>query len=77
MLYSYIMDVNLPKGFPQLGPEFGWLFVHNDWPHLKLLLDQGFRVVYRGSHFTIARRGTISLAGILKNIRFRANISSR
>jgi hypothetical protein len=77
MLYSYIMDVNLPRGFPQLGPEFGWLFVRNEWPHLKILLDQGFRVVYRGSYLTVARRGTISLAGILKNSRFRANISSR
>ena len=32
--------------------------------HLKALLDQGFSVVHRGPYLTIARRGTISLAGI-------------
>jgi hypothetical protein len=62
-LYSYIMDVNLPPGFPHLGPEFRWLFVKNDWPYLKSLLDQGFSVVHRGPYLTIAHRRTISLAG--------------
>jgi Predicted membrane protein (DUF2079) len=72
-LYSYIMDANLPPGFPRLGPEFRWLFVRNDWVHLKPLLEQGFSVVYRGPNLTIARRGTISLAGISNFFRFRAN----
>ena len=62
LLYSYIMDVNLPPGFPNLGPEFRWLFVRNDWSLLKSLLDQGFSVVYRGKHLTVAQRRTISLA---------------
>ena len=26
-LYGYILDVNLPPGFPHLGPEFRWIFV--------------------------------------------------
>jgi hypothetical protein len=63
-LYSYVLDANLPKGFPQLGPEFRWLFVRNDYPLLKSLLDQGFEVVHRGPSLTIARRGTVTLAGI-------------
>src|SRR5262249_6295876 len=39
LLYSYIMDQNLPPGFPRLGPEFRWLFVKNQYPLLKALLD--------------------------------------
>jgi hypothetical protein len=71
------MDVNLPPGFPHLGPEFRWLFVRNDWPHLKSLLDQGFSTVHRGPYLTIAHRRTISLVGFSKFFRFRANNSSR
>jgi hypothetical protein len=76
-LYSYILDANLPKGFPQLGPEFRWLLVRTDYPLLKLLLDQGFDVVHRGPYLTIARRGTVTLAGISDFFRFRANTKPR
>ncbi len=62
-LYSYIMDTNLPDEFPRLRPEFRWLFVRSDYPLLKVLLEQGFDVVHRGPYLTIARRGTINLAG--------------
>ena len=34
LIYSYVLDANLPKGFPQLGPEFRWLFIRNDEPFL-------------------------------------------
>ncbi len=61
-LYSYIMDTNLPDGFPRLRPEFHWLFVRSDYRLLKVLLEQGFDVVHRGPYLTIARRGTINLA---------------
>jgi hypothetical protein len=61
-LYSYILDANLPNGFPQLGPEFHWLFIRNDYRFLKILLDQGFEVVHRGKYLTIARRGVATLA---------------
>jgi hypothetical protein len=76
-LYSYVLDANLPPGFPQLGPEFHWLLVGNDYYLLKPLLDQGFEVVHRGNYLTIARRGTVTLARIPDFFRFRANISSR
>ena len=76
-LYSYVLDANLPVGFPQLAPEFHWLFVRNDYPLLKSLLDQGFDVVHRGNYLTIARRGTVTLAGISDFFRFRANIIPR
>jgi hypothetical protein len=55
-LYSYVMDQNLPKGFPTLGPEFRWLFVKNDYPLLGSLLDQGFQTVYTCRFLTVARR---------------------
>jgi hypothetical protein len=61
-LYSYIVDANLPKGFPHLGPEFRWLFIKNEYPFLKTLLDQGFEVVHRSRYLTIARRGAVTLA---------------
>jgi hypothetical protein len=76
-LYSYVLDVNVPKGFPQLGPEFHWLFVRNDYSFLNSLLDQGFEVVYRGRYLTIARRGLVTLAGNSDFFRFRANILLR
>jgi hypothetical protein len=76
-LYSYILDANLPPGFPHLGPEFRWLFVRNDWPLLKPLLDQGFSIVHRGPYLTIAHRRTISLVGIPNIFRFRANKTPR
>jgi len=56
-LYSYMLDANLPRGFPHLGPEFRWLFIRTDSPHLKYLLQQNFEIVYRGPTLTIARRG--------------------
>jgi hypothetical protein len=55
-LYSYNMDVNLPKHFPELDPEFRWLFIRNGYPFLNRLLDQGFDVVHHGKYLTVARR---------------------
>ncbi len=76
-LYSYILDANLPTGFPHLGPEFQWLFVRSDYPLLKRLLDQGFDVVHRGPYLTIARRGTMNFARNPEFFRFRANTNPR
>jgi Predicted membrane protein (DUF2079) len=55
-LYSYIMEVNLPKNYPDLDSEFRWLFIRNGYPFLNGLLDQGFEVVHEGKYLTIARR---------------------
>jgi Predicted membrane protein (DUF2079) len=76
-LYSYILDTNLPPGFPHLGPDVRWLFVANDCRWLKPLLDHGFDVVYRGPRYTVARRGTLSIAGNSEIFRFGANKNSR
>lgn len=55
-LYSYIMDSNLPPGFPKLDKKITWLFVRSDFRFLKLFLEKDFRAVHRGRYLTIARR---------------------
>jgi hypothetical protein len=55
-LYGYLVDWNLPLRYPKLDSGIRWLFIGNDYPLLKVLLDQGFLVVHRGEKFTIARR---------------------
>ncbi|MHB1560193.1 MAG: DUF2079 domain-containing protein [Isosphaeraceae bacterium] len=72
-LYSYILDVNLPPGFPRPDPELHWLFVDNHWRWLKPMLDNGFDVVHRGPYLTIARRRTLSFARDPNFFRDRAN----
>ena len=76
-LYSYILDVNLPPGFPTSAPNSAGSSSGTTIRLLKVLLDQGFDVVHRGPYLTIARRGTISLAGISDFFRFRANTNPR
>jgi hypothetical protein len=56
LIYACEMDVNLPKGFPQLGAEFRWLFIRNANRFYNVLLQQGFEVVHKGKYVTIARR---------------------
>ena len=59
-LFSYLMNWNLPKPepvrYPELDSGIRWLFIRNDYPLLKVLLDQGFDVVHKGRKLTIARR---------------------
>ena len=47
-IYGCELDVNLPRGWPRLGPEFRWLFVKNGNRFYNLLLEQGFEVVHHG-----------------------------
>jgi hypothetical protein len=76
-LYSYIMDVNLPKRFPELDPDFRWLFIRKGYPFLNRLLDQGFEVVYQGKYLTIARRRASLSARNSDFFRFCANTNPR
>jgi hypothetical protein len=62
LIYGCEMDANLPRGFPQLGPEFRWIFVRNTNRFYNLLLQQGFEVVHKGKFVTVARRG-LTVAG--------------
>jgi hypothetical protein len=56
-LYSHVLTVNEPKGYPRLGPEFRWIF----WkvPGLDpavTFVPQGFAVVHRGPSLVVLRR---------------------
>jgi hypothetical protein len=55
-LYSQVLFPNRPVGYPELDSRFRWLFLPNRYRPLKILLDQGFEVVYRGRYLTIAHR---------------------
>ena len=54
-LYGYLVNWNLPMRYPKLDPGIRWLFIRNDYPLLKVLLDQGFMVMYRGERLTVAQ----------------------
>ena len=47
-IYGCELDANLPQGFPQLGPEFRWLFIRNTNRFYNPLLEQGFEIVHHG-----------------------------
>ena len=55
-LYSNVMDLNKPPGYPRLGPEFRWAFLRKDDLPPETLTDQGFEVVHRGDFVWIYRR---------------------
>jgi Predicted membrane protein (DUF2079) len=56
-LYGYLVNWNLPVHYPKLDPGIRWIFLRNDYPLLKVLLDQGFEVVHQGEKLTVAHRG--------------------
>jgi hypothetical protein len=56
-LFSYILVQNRPKGFPQLDPEFHWVFLRKGDFSATILVDQGFDPVYDGTFLTIFHRG--------------------
>ena len=55
-LYSNVMDLNKPPGYPALGPEFRWAFLRKDDLPPEVLTGQGFEVVHRGDFLWIYRR---------------------
>jgi hypothetical protein len=77
LIFGCELDVNLPKGFPELGPEFRWLFIRNANRFYNVLLDQGFEIVHRGKFVTVARRSVALSARNSEFFRFCANTNSR
>jgi hypothetical protein len=55
-LFSYILEQNKPKGFPNLGPELSWVFIRTKDFDPTIFLDQGFEIVQQGLFVTIFRR---------------------
>jgi hypothetical protein len=56
-LYSYVLDVNQPKGYPRLDPEIRWVVYATRRLDPEVFTGQGFRVVYTGDSLTILERG--------------------
>ena len=57
-LFSYVLEQNKPRGYPQLGSEFQWLFLRNNDLAPRVFLDQGFELVFRGDFLTVLRRAS-------------------
>ncbi len=76
-LYGYLVNWNLPLRYPKLDPGIRWLFVRNDYPLLKVLLDQGFAVVHEGEKLTVARRVRTPENGKSEFLEFPANTIGR
>ena len=55
-LFSYVLEQNKPRGYPQLGPEFQWIFLRNMALDPTVFRNQGFEVVYKGDFLTIFHR---------------------
>lgn len=58
-LYSYILLMNRPKGYPRLDPEIRWVFYRNTDGSVQMFEDQGFVAVHQGPHLTIMNRGPV------------------
>jgi hypothetical protein len=55
-LFSYVMEQNKPRGFPQLGPDFQWVFLRNKALDQRVFLEQGFEIVHQGDFLTVLHR---------------------
>jgi len=55
-LYSYRLDVNRPKGYPELPPTLRWLFLVNADAEAQRVPTTGFEEVHRGPAVRILRR---------------------
>jgi len=55
-LYSHVMQVNEPRGYPTLGAEFHWVFWKVPGRDPAAFVDQGFAVVHRGPSLVVLRR---------------------
>jgi hypothetical protein len=55
-LYSYILDSNKPRNYPNLPPEIQWVFYRNSDGPTDAFLSQGFTVVHKGKFLNVLRR---------------------
>jgi hypothetical protein len=56
-LFSYRMDRNKPRGYPDaLPPQFRWVFIERGRLAPEVLLQQGFERVYNGNFLMVFRR---------------------
>lgn len=55
-LYSDVLDINRPPGFPRLAPEIRWAFLPRGRLDPRALTTQGFEVVYPGEALWVYHR---------------------
>jgi hypothetical protein len=55
-LYSYVLDVNRPPGFPRLAPDIRWAFVKTGDLPAGMFLTQGFTQIGPGPSIQVFRR---------------------
>ncbi len=47
-LHSYRLYLNRPRGYPNLAPDFTWIFYRNRDGLTKTFIEQGFTIVHPG-----------------------------
>src|SRR6185437_11200252 len=69
-LFSYVMTVNRPEGYPDLPPDITWAFCRKGDLAMLGLPGQGFRLVHDGLFARVFRRdppatpaGVVGLTG--------------
>lgn len=76
LLFSYRLDQNRPKGYPgTIGPEIGPIFLENGALNPKVLIGQGFKVVFSGRFLTVFEREAKKIARLPKKKEKGANVS--
>jgi uncharacterized membrane protein len=56
-LYSYVLDINKPSGYPNdLPSDIRWLFLERSRFGANDFQDQGFKVIYEGSFLRVLKR---------------------
>ena len=55
-LYSDVLDINKPAGYPNLDRRFRWVFDRRERPTSQVWKTKGFRVVYEGPSLIVYRR---------------------
>ena len=58
LLYSYVLDINRPRGYPYLDRRIRWVFLTKGGPPTDVLVEQGFWVVHESPGMKILRRGS-------------------
>ncbi len=56
LIFSYLLELNYPPGFPALEPAFRWAFVGRGEMPPRILTSQGFSLVHAGETMWIFRR---------------------
>ena len=72
LLASYVLEQNKPAHYPELGPEFRWIFYRTQDGTTEVFENQGFRTIHSGSYLTILEReGSAGSSDLEENLALR------